>query len=547
MSVVRGTLKKPVKQKEVALADSSPGLARLHDIFDHWRAGLAATGWAPWAILGLAIFLRFFLLAIKPPHFDEGINGWFVDQMVREGYYRYDPTNYHGPLHFYVLFLFKALFGRSLWALRTPVALVSLACVWLTMKFEPFVGRNVARLAALAMAVSPGFVFYGRYSIHEIWLALFSLLFIFGVLGLRKFGTRNYLWCIGTGVAGMILTKETYLIHIVCAILAFPVLAICNELSSVPGKKTVRQTWDVVDLVVVIFVSAAVIVFFYSGTFLHWSGIKGLYQAYAPWFTTGSEGHGHEKPWFYWLKVMAPSLEWGRADFLGYELPSLIGLAACLFCLLYKNVNVRYLAIYGVGVLMVYSYVHYKTPWCVINITWPFLFVFGAAVLLLAENLQKMAKIVAGVVLLLSLGSTIWLNYFHCTTETEPYVYVQTYNDIRKFTDPLLALARRDPVAYHLNGTIIRSSSYPLPWVLGDFDATGYYEHNNVPTKIDADFLLVEEDEIGAVEEKLTGSYYTDTLRIRSYQETSKCYFRANVFQSLFPNRTPESFPKKSG
>jgi predicted membrane-bound mannosyltransferase len=45
------------------------------------------------------VFLRFFLLGIKPPHFDEGINGWFVDQVVHNGFYRYDPTNYHGPLH----------------------------------------------------------------------------------------------------------------------------------------------------------------------------------------------------------------------------------------------------------------------------------------------------------------------------------------------------------------------------------------------------------------------------------------------------------------
>ena len=24
----------------------------------------------------------------------------------------------------------------------------------------------------------------------------------------------------------------------------------------------------------------------------------------------------------------------------------------------------------------------------------------------------------------------VWLNYFRCSTDTEPYVYVQTYNDI---------------------------------------------------------------------------------------------------------------------
>ena len=43
-------------------------------------------------------------------------NGWFVDQMVKNGFYRYDPTNYHGPLHFYVLFIFQTLLGQRLGA-----------------------------------------------------------------------------------------------------------------------------------------------------------------------------------------------------------------------------------------------------------------------------------------------------------------------------------------------------------------------------------------------------------------------------------------------
>jgi predicted membrane-bound mannosyltransferase len=119
----------------------------------------AETDWTPWLIVGLGAFLRFFLLDIKPPHFDEGINGWFVDQMVKSGFYRYDPTNYHGPLHFYILFVAQTLLGRNVWALRLPVVLASIFSIHLTMKFEPFVGRNVSRLAALAMAVSPGFVF----------------------------------------------------------------------------------------------------------------------------------------------------------------------------------------------------------------------------------------------------------------------------------------------------------------------------------------------------------------------------------------------------
>src|SRR5437763_9997448 len=214
-----------------APAESSPAFAGVRRYLAHWQDALGGKDWVPWAILGLAVFLRFFLLGMKPPHFDEGINGWFVDQLVKTGFYRYDPTNYHGPLHFYVLLLSQTLFGRNLIALRLPVVLVSIGCVWLTLKYEPFVGRTAARLAALAMAVSPGFVFYGRYSIHEVWILFFTMLFVFGLFGLWKIGTAKYLWCAGMGLTGMILSKETYILHVLCAIIALPVCAVSNSFS----------------------------------------------------------------------------------------------------------------------------------------------------------------------------------------------------------------------------------------------------------------------------------------------------------------------------
>src|SRR5713226_370899 len=514
-----------------APAESSPAVAGVRRYLEHWQAALAGTDWVPWAIMGLAVFLRFLLLGMKPPHFDEGINGWFVDQVVKNGFYKYDPTNYHGPLHFYVLLLSQTLFGRNLWALRLPVVLVSVTCVWLTLKFEPFVGKTVARMAALAMAVSPGFVFYGRYSIHEVWIVVFTMLFVFGRLGLWKFGTPNYLWCAGIGVTGMILSKETYIIHVGCAVIAAAVCSVSNSLSPMPDARRARQTWDYVDLGIVIATGVALLVFFYSGTFFHWNGVKGLYQAYSAWFATGHEGHGHEKPWYYWLKLI-----------LRYELPVLAGLILCSFSLQLKNPSLRYLAIYGVGTLIVYSYVHYKTPWCIISFIWPFLFIFGAALLVIPLRYKRATYVISAILLTASLGSTIWLNYFRCTTETEPYVYVQTYNDIYKLTDPLLKLAKQDPRVYQLSGHIIRGRAYPLPWILGDFPNIGYYEHETLPAKLDAAFLLVEKDRIAEVERKLHDSYYTEPLRIRAYQDTSKVYFSAKIFKDFFPGQPP-NFP----
>ncbi|MGA1130008.1 MAG: glycosyltransferase family 39 protein, partial [Chthoniobacterales bacterium] len=122
-----------------------------------------------WLILLLAAVLRFWALDIKDPHFDEGINGWFADRLREQGGFVYDPTNYHGPWHFYSVFLSQSLFGRNIWALRLPAILASLLCIPALFLFARWFGRRAARWAALAFAVSPAAMFYGRYSIHEPW------------------------------------------------------------------------------------------------------------------------------------------------------------------------------------------------------------------------------------------------------------------------------------------------------------------------------------------------------------------------------------------
>lgn len=524
------------------------------------------SNWMFWTILGLATALRALFLDIKPPHFDEGINGWFVDQMVKDGFYRYDPTNYHGPLHFYVLFLSQALFGRNLYALRMPVVLASVGAVWLALKYDRVIPRPVARVAALAMALSPGFIFYGRYSIHEVWLLLFSMMFIFGLLGLWREGTLSYLWFTGMGITGMILTKETYIVHLGCALLAVPIAYASTMIVGVEDSKAAAQKWNFVDLAIVCLTGIGAIVFFYSGTFFHWNGLKDLFRTFHAWFETGSSGHGHEKPWYYWLELTAR-----------YEWPVCAGLVLCGFTLLFRILTLRFLAVLGVGTFMAYSIIHYKTPWCIISIIWPLLFVFGAFVLLVPRTRLLLSSVLASILLIVSFSFAIWLNFFRCSSfieanwdanrplttnireffHAEPYVYVQTYNDIYRLTTPLVDLAHKDPRFYHLKGHIIRPSPYPLPWILGDFPQVGYYEHDNSPPDLDADFLLVEESRVQEIEKKLRDSYFTEPLTIRPYQDTSKLYFRAGLvkqmeemkvigipqFHRLLPGGSPNSVP----
>ncbi len=290
--------------------------------------------------------------------------------------------------------------------------------------------------------------------------------------------------------------------------------------------------------------------------------MKGLYLTFATWYQTGSNGNGHEKPWPYWLELV-----------LRYEWPVFIGLFLCLACQFFRNFVIRYLAIYGVGIFAAYSIIHYKTPWIIISVVWPLLFVFaaGAAALKIprkafymvglavigfrlrsaasaisssprrcarpvpgeptcakpsrlrsrrhapvpsAERLAcacsrrrvvfaflggglglllgKSSKLSDGVMrgvqrgavglsLLMSFGMAIWLNYFRCSTDSEPYVYVQTYNDIYKLMNPVMRLVRSNPLNYRIVGHFIRTSTYPFPWLLGDFPECGLLRTQQFP------------------------------------------------------------------
>jgi len=61
-----------------------------------------------------------------------------------------------------------------------------------------------------------------------------------------------------------------------------------------------------------------------------------------------------------------------------------------------------------------------------------------------------------------------------------------------------------------------------------------------MPANLDGDFLLVQQDKIKDVESKLKGSYYTEMMTLRNYQEPSKIFFSAKVFKEFFPGKAPD-------
>ena len=227
-----------------------------------------------------------------------------------------------------------------------------------------------------------------------------------------------------------------------------------------------------------------------------------------------------------------------------YEWPALLGLALSLRYAAPSDPRLRYIAIYGGGVLLAYSLIPYKTPWCIISILWPFYLILGSAAC--PPNSQGITftprsflPLAAALSLLVSAGLSVRLNFFYFTNEKEPYVYVQTYREIETLTTPLLAMARQDPRYYHVSGQIVLESYYPLPWMLGDFTQIGYYKKEEPPGTYDADFIVVQENQVEEIEAKLTGDYYKQSFRLRDSQEQCVVYFRRDTYQHWFKDVPP--------
>ena len=133
-------------------------------------------------ITATATFLRFFWLSLKPLHHDEGVNGWFLTNLFRDGRYQYDPANYHGPTLYYISLFFTKVFGLETTSIRASVAIWGVLVVVLAFFLRRYIGRIGSLFGALFLALSPGMVYISRYFIHEIFFVFLSLAIIVAIV-----------------------------------------------------------------------------------------------------------------------------------------------------------------------------------------------------------------------------------------------------------------------------------------------------------------------------------------------------------------------------
>lgn len=471
--------------------------------------------WMSGGILAGAAVLRLFELTLKPLHHDEGVNGLFITNLFRTGYYHYDPANYHGPSLYYFAWIVTTLnsifYGRdglSTFAIRAVTVLFGLGVIWLLLCLRRQLGIFGALSAATLAAVSPGMVFFSRYFIHEILFVFFTLGIVVCVLRYKE-SRRPRDFLLATASTALLgTTKETWIITIGVWLIAIPCTLFYLRLTKRGGAITItpelpaavtrtkvslpKPLWNKTRLystAAALFL--AIWISLYSSFFTNFpQGVKDSVRTFGFWFQTSSSAH--EYGWTKYLEWLSKSD--GPVMVLGA-----IGIAIAFWRA--RDFFTVFCAFWSLGILAAYSLVHYKTPWCVLNIILPLVIMAGYGLGQLYEHRRNRvwALLVFAAASGLALYQSIVLNFFEYdhNDDDHPYVYAHTSRDLLSMVDEIDSIASGRPEGKQLGISIFSPEHWPLPWYLRDYPNAGYWGKvvdSNQPV------LIVHENQVPEVD-----------------------------------------------
>ncbi len=327
----------------------------------------------------LAAWLRLPDLALKPLHSDEGVNGWFTLRLDWWNLYRYRPSDYHGPFLYYVNLLFFRLLGPSEVSLRLGTALAGAFVPLALLPLARYLGLLGLVCAGLLLSTSPTMVYFARTNIHETWLVLGSILWAAGLLRYCSLPSVRWALLASTGAALCFVNKETALLTAGSLLGGLGLAWLLGrreaageylndpELFSGATRKAAldslwRGRYRALLLGSLLFIVSLVLFFSSMGTWLQ--GVPDFFKAFVLWVDHGVTGRNQGKEWTYFLELMTES---NGVLLLG------AGLLSGAWALVVRHRVGLFFLGWTVSAASIYSWIPYKTPWCVLSIELPLL------------------------------------------------------------------------------------------------------------------------------------------------------------------------------
>jgi uncharacterized protein (TIGR03663 family) len=469
--------------------------------------------YALFAIVLLAgIFLRFYDLANRPIHHDEGVIGWFKQRILEaclepdfsnfdlgayaaacgQSYF-YHP-DYHGPFEY----LFGAwafrLFGMSDFTLRAPECLFNAATIALLLPLRRRLGDLGTLLAGGLLAVSPSMVYYAQRAYMDNFFIFFALAFV--VCALAYWDGREKKWFYaGTACMAFLFTiKETAFIFLfTCA--SFAALEWLygtrfwkgkGGLGSLPSAlgrgasgllSFSRANLPMLANALALFI--LVYAFVFSTMLTDFSDVaNGVSNGLTFWLQRSTSWEGHFKPagYYFWLLSVyeQPTLFMFAAGALGAAYAAAKGLGLFEG----REALARWLLYWSLATMAIFMYIPYKTPWLDVHFIIPMaLFAgisFDEAMKRLPGAFVKSALAFLAIALLLASAFQAWQVTYVDYAKDGGLVYVSSVDSYKAL------VSRIENESARFQGTdtpiaVVSTDYWPLPWSLRDYKRAAWY------------------------------------------------------------------------
>ncbi len=444
------------------------------------------------AVAGAALALRLPRLQLRPMHGDEAVHAYKFGELLKDGYYRYDPHEYHGPTLHYFTLIPAWLTGRDTYAslteftLRIVPVFFGLALVLMPLLLVKGIGRNAAVIAAALTAVSPAFVFYSRYYVHEMLLVCFT----FGSIacGYRYAGSRKMVWAVlaGAFLGLMHATKETFIIAVGSMLLALFLTLLLQRRNAGPLGDSLKKI-KCAHLLAALAAAAIVSALLFSSFFTNPQGLLDSVRTYSTYLDRAGSNQLHIHPWYYYLKMLLYSPNHPSGPPWTEALVLILAAVGLVFIAVRKKLAVsgfsflNFLAFYTGFITLIYSLIPYKTPWCLLSFYHAMLLLAGVGTAAIFKLVSRpLARFVLAFALSLAvldlLLQAVLSNYVFYADHANPYVYAHPTEDVFKITRRVEDISAAHPAHHQMPIEIVATDAdyWPLPWYLRSFDNVGW-------------------------------------------------------------------------
>ncbi len=471
-----------------------------------------------------ALGVRLVQLDARPMHTDEAVHGMFFVELLEDGVYHFNPTEYHGPTLYYFTLPLAWIMGQrnaadvSEHSLRLLPVLAGVSMLLLLALWRPLLGPQTVCWAALFTAISPIHLYFSRYFIHETLLVLFFFAFL--TCAMRYWLSTRMRWALAAGACVGLAhaTKITSILMFASISAAWLLVTFYTQLQE---KRTLVGLYKAMPWKALLYaglVASGVSLLFYSSFFTNLRGVWESITTYS-YFADRATGQGHEKPWFTHLQWLL----WTRSGGFVWTEAFLVGLA-CIgagFALRkrsgFATITIL-LAVYVLILVGIYSIIPYKTPWLMLG---PMQIIallagIGACSLLSLPRTIGYKLLFAGVMMLgaSQLAAQAQRAAFRfAADERVPYCYSHTTQDMVFTANRIhkaLELVPEQETAWVL---VAAEEYWPLPWYLRTVKNVGFW--HTLPEKHDAPILVLDMNQSESQEEALSQTHTVSLAGLR--------------------------------